>query len=1589
MNMSSQHTQSHTRTPTASTSTTTSYHNQHYRSFHYPSASNASTHSREPVSPLLPSSPWSPPRPTPAHNDAYDLASASPFVSPIMSRTPSVAGSDRYSTISGVTGYWPQNPDNVSPAAAYVAPFGAVQVVNEHRAGARGRRSSDASDDEDDRYAPNKADAQFSPQALTLINHFLDQLLYSFLSTARSTNLHALRPAVTEVLRHRLAKEAVANADEELQELLAGGEEDEERNALAQVSSRDSRKWDLELVWKRTRLRVMVYMRLGEMEDDDEERFVKEQELFYGRETDSRRFSSSSGLVSWSAAIFLTSVLEYIAEQSLQAAGSIAYSRAHRPSEPRSDSTTSRQVKVEDFDVEKLALDARLGRLWRTWRKSMRNDRQRPITPNQRGMVSRSSFTRDRAVSLSALRRGSTGHSRDDSMAAEEQYRAMRQQYIRGMGGPGYDYPETDYPEHVLASNIPLPMRDAKRDVDEIEVPGLAKSSEEDIEEDSRVTQARRYSYTSPTNEKFASSTQEQGEPKTAYFPATKSNFAVARQRSQSMPSQPRTPKLEIPGAFPTMPEERSVPSTNVVQDTMPDPKTSAVDVQDVRHEREESKVLLDDVDRMPREINNGGASVPGPEDASESMERAAGHGQDLPKAEIANEEDQNNDQPAGLLTGVAAGATAVAGAALAAVGLSHHNDHSEDKSRQKDFDQPREQSNENTESALPRPRERSAKEIEELDNGKSLVDLKSFIGAEGTPRSQEESVDRSDGRVHADNQKSLSNNGFGPIGAVEPHKVETESEPAEHEGALDRGLPATTDTPSHDGPSSNGEEPPAAAGIVNAEDSAPPPKVRREGGHNRHDTATIAALEAPATPSEINEAARSEPKARDMPIIGSPKPLEKPSRLIINGDSQPGHNKPTPVLVDTAPASDSPASPKSPREFLRSRNLSLDSEAPPSFGKDYAVQSPNEQTRATAPRAVAAAASSPATPTTSDKESKARDLKMIQSTRDQAKNGSPQNRNFDGVHQKQNSKGEVQDHPAIQSMATPKKEPVAAASSASGTYTPPVVTSASIRGPEDFDNFLQGDDTVKYTLTPETVRDQRSRATTDDNKSVTKQTSHATSLARLSGQAPDSVSKGSSQRKESPPARSSQHQSRASRSQSIKDITAVSPQQNGEVSRERRRSISKPPPRNTSTHRRSGLMAREPQVMTASTRDFADFIRSTGPDREQEIKRIHTTRSAVSLQSLRNTSRSQSVGASSVQSERERTKSMTHSNMVAENVPPVPRMPASEATRVSSGRVPTLQARSATGAASGNKDLINFIRDGPEEEGSHRISRSVAPFRNTMDSDQFVDMGGDFASRAPSKPSTDVNGVSPQQGRSTSTIPSQPTPVHRTPPSTSESASAQRLAVAPEPEGDLTRTRYRNKDPYAIPSDSEDEGDDEELLTALPRKNQRPKEESLVDFLRNNEPPTNNAPRPISGAAATANTNKARQATAQPSTATEPHVLRTKSTQSQSNPGPQPISPSFAPPNVNSTPRATGPKLEARGAGAPRKTIPRGNAGARLGAYQQTNTGDLADFLRSSGPAEGSAAPRRQEPMPVPVPVSPVKEKKKSFFSRFRKEKA
>lgn len=164
-------------------------------------------------------------------------------------------------------------PLSVSPPAAFIARSAASQIVtNDHDSHA---------DTWYDQHGiePAGETALVSQEALQLVNSFLDQLLFNFLSVSRATTLAALRPAVSEILKPKLAKDAINNADEELREYLGEGEEDDHVQPQAGEESRD---WDLELVWKRARLRCMVYSSLGDMEEEDEDLYMEQENLELG-----------------------------------------------------------------------------------------------------------------------------------------------------------------------------------------------------------------------------------------------------------------------------------------------------------------------------------------------------------------------------------------------------------------------------------------------------------------------------------------------------------------------------------------------------------------------------------------------------------------------------------------------------------------------------------------------------------------------------------------------------------------------------------------------------------------------------------------------------------------------------------------------------------------------------------------------------------------------------------------------------------------------------------------------------------------------------------------------------------------------------------------------------------------------------------------------------------------------------------------------------------------------------------------------------------------------------------------------------------
>lgn len=272
---------------------------------------------------------------------------------------------------------------------AYVALAAASQLALEnHRI-----RQQDLNDDGDgDDTRPPSVDHQtvsFSRDALALINILLDQLLYDFLAAARSTTLYALRPAIQHTLKGNLARQATASAELELKELLAGSESEDELE-IRHAAQKASSPWNLDMVWKRTRLRLMVYTRLGEMEDDEEERHLQREQLAGQTGTDAL-YPEGAALVTWTAAIYLTSILEFIAERCIAIAGQAAFDqcymerRGFQNSHASGNGENAEQVVVENHHVERLALDPIVGRTWRTYRQTLRSslEFQSSLPPSQ------------------------------------------------------------------------------------------------------------------------------------------------------------------------------------------------------------------------------------------------------------------------------------------------------------------------------------------------------------------------------------------------------------------------------------------------------------------------------------------------------------------------------------------------------------------------------------------------------------------------------------------------------------------------------------------------------------------------------------------------------------------------------------------------------------------------------------------------------------------------------------------------------------------------------------------------------------------------------------------------------------------------------------------------------------------------------------------------------------------------------------------------------------------------------------------------------------------------------------------------------
>ena len=261
------------------------------------------------------------------------------------------------------------------------------------------------------------------------------------------------------------------------------------------------------------------------------------------------------------------------------------------------------------------------------------------------------------------------------------------------------------------------------------------------------------------------------------------------------------------------------------------------------------------------------------------------------------------------------------------------------------------------------------------------------------------------------------------------------------------------------------------------------------------------------------------------------------------------------------------------------------------------------------------------------------------------------------------------------------------------------------------------------------------------------------------------------------------------------------------------------------------------------SIRDFADFIRNTGPEQIKTLPKLPLSSGSTNAKRPLSGSDRKASPAGKMAS-----------GKLAKSSTPAPVLSGKKSEIKAARKSATgarLQAREAAIKRSDqSSDLIDFIRQGPPADhavGAHRIPRNVAPFRTTMDSDEIQALGHGRARDTSSMTSTQdslmntrsiqssINsrtGLIDPPGRSNTKPTSNPAP-------TSSPIQPKPMRSSSPLPGHPIRKQRRVKDPYAIDTDSEDE-----KMADTPKAHRA--EESMLDFLNSTAPPTNNAPAPI-----------------------------------------------------------------------------------------------------------------------------------------------
>jgi hypothetical protein len=283
----------------------------------------------------------------------------------------------------------------------------------------------------------------------------------------------------------------------------------------------------------------------------------------------------------------------------------------------------------------------------------------------------------------------------------------------------------------------------------------------------------------------------------------------------------------------------------------------------------------------------------------------------------------------------------------------------------------------------------------------------------------------------------------------------------------------------------------------------------------------------------------------------------------------------------------------------------------------------------------------------------------------------------------------------------------------------------------------------------------------------------------------------------------------------------------------------------------------RDAKVEPSTSRDLADYLRSTGPESDNQLPRALVSRPTTSASQQPPTARSAAGQSQTVEQSGTITKASGQAPLHSSDAIITSGRPSTTLTTRTSGSSRYVPRDAQVSKNATTSALADFIREGPPRNaGDHRIPRTVAPFRTTMDSDDLNGLVSSTDKDPPGRSSaastqdsstvsqsvqSSINSHTGLLDRSKKMKPGPSTNGMRTRTSmiTSSSQSNAKDAMP-------KRKQRRVRDPYAI-EDSDD--DMEEVATLKPKRD----EESLIDFLRNTAPQPSMTAQPVVAATSSA----------------------------------------------------------------------------------------------------------------------------------------